>query len=71
MEVGRLEMLLAGGTKAVWNFSGRAACSCLELIREVIVPETGSRLRCRSRRRCRLPTLPGFRDFRPGGGAGN
>lgn len=33
-------MLLAGGTKAVWNFSGRAACSCLELIREVIVPET-------------------------------
>jgi len=34
MEVGRLEMLLAGGTKAVWNFSGRAACSCLELIRK-------------------------------------
>lgn len=63
-------MLLAGGTKAVWNFSGRAACSCLELIREVIVPETlPASLPVAAE--VSVADAPGFRDFRPGGGAGN
>ena len=39
MEVRILEVRLAGGTKAVWRFSGEAACCCLELIEKVVIPE--------------------------------
>ena len=64
MEVRILEVRLAGGTKAVWRFSGEPACCCLELIEKVVIPEMLPGML----RRCRSDALRGLRTFRPDGG---